>query len=564
MAKRTSKAAGAAVAERTKSRASPVEYVRAPIGRVSVWTYNHRDPSRVGNLESLAASLRAQGMIEPMLARRIDDGGFEVVAGSRRLGAAKLAGLDEVPLAVRDLDDREAIECQLAENLERLDPDPFDTADAFKLLRERYKLSAAEIAERFPAMSESAVAKSLRLAACTDVVRMRYRAQEITIGAIREFLVLPDAVAIEKAVADFVLSLPANPSSPLSAGEARRWVLSNALLDLARVPWDLTDSKLCAEAGACAACPKRMANQRDLFGDIAAEDARDLCTDAACFREKMDATYGVAVESARAIGAKILEGAASASKVSEWGHVKDPKLVGLDAKCECEGHERKTWRQALRAAVGLKSDATDGDLAEKADLGALVLLRSPTVGLPVLCASRARATRVINGPDQREGSPGFEDVSSNSSAASRRTDADEDRIALEKRLSAALSRFDALGFETWAVVAGVFATRCAIARAPEEARKSLLRRRGVALDGRTSREVLLAMVDGMVESNANGVVEAVRLGVELSAGELAVDPEDSPLAVLEESIDELRAKRPAPLAKRGRKAKGRGKRRGKA
>lgn len=112
-------------------------------------------------LNELAASIRAHGVLLPILLRR-DGGRFEVVAGERRLRAARIAGLDTVPALVKELSSHQALEVALVENLQREDLNPIEQAEAYLKLQDEFGLTQEEVARRV-GRDRSSVANALRL-----------------------------------------------------------------------------------------------------------------------------------------------------------------------------------------------------------------------------------------------------------------------------------------------------------------------------------------------------------------------------------------------------------------
>jgi len=112
-------------------------------------------------LEELADSIRSQGIIQPLLVRR-GNTGYELVAGERRLRAARLAGLTQVPVVVKDLSDAELLEMSIVENIQREDFNPMEEADAYQRLMSEFGLTQDQVAARV-GKSRSAVANFLRL-----------------------------------------------------------------------------------------------------------------------------------------------------------------------------------------------------------------------------------------------------------------------------------------------------------------------------------------------------------------------------------------------------------------
>jgi ParB family chromosome partitioning protein len=114
-----------------------------------------------GDLTELADSISAQGVLQPLVARKVD-GELELVFGHRRLRAAKQAGLKEVPVIVRDMTDVEVLEAQLAENLARADVHPLELCDGYERLMRVGKLTGDQVAERL-GISRSSVFTTLKL-----------------------------------------------------------------------------------------------------------------------------------------------------------------------------------------------------------------------------------------------------------------------------------------------------------------------------------------------------------------------------------------------------------------
>ena len=116
------------------------------------------------SLSQLAKSIEQHGLIQPIAVRATPSGGYTIIAGERRWRAARLAGLSEVPVIIRDVTEAEAMELALIENLQREDLDPIEEAFGYRQLMDRCGLTQAEAAEKL-GKSRSAVANSLRLLA---------------------------------------------------------------------------------------------------------------------------------------------------------------------------------------------------------------------------------------------------------------------------------------------------------------------------------------------------------------------------------------------------------------
>lgn len=123
-------------------------------------------------LSELADSIRENGVLQPILVRPINNGGYQIVAGERRWRAARLAGLTEVPVYIRELDDKQTMQLALIENIQRQDLSPIEEAKAYKNLMDTYGMTQLEVSKAV-GKSRSAVANSLRiLNLCEDVQKM--------------------------------------------------------------------------------------------------------------------------------------------------------------------------------------------------------------------------------------------------------------------------------------------------------------------------------------------------------------------------------------------------------
>ena len=142
-----------------------------------------------GALADLAQSIREQGIVQPIVVVGRSEG-FEIVAGERRWRAAKLAGLERVPIVVREhTSDRELLELALVENLQREDLNALEAAEAYARLREEFQLTQDQIADRV-GKERATVANSLRLLKLSAIVKDRVRSGELSAGHARALLAL--------------------------------------------------------------------------------------------------------------------------------------------------------------------------------------------------------------------------------------------------------------------------------------------------------------------------------------------------------------------------------------
>ncbi len=138
-------------------------------------------------LRQLADSIAKHGLIQPLLVRPLNDGSYQIVAGERRWRASRLAGLEKVPVVIREMDDKETMELALIENLQREDLNPIEESFGYKMLMDTYEMTQEQVALRV-GKSRSAVANALRLLGLTQEETEAVKKGEITSGHARALL----------------------------------------------------------------------------------------------------------------------------------------------------------------------------------------------------------------------------------------------------------------------------------------------------------------------------------------------------------------------------------------
>ena len=151
----------------------------------------HMDPAK---LSELSESIKAQGVIQPIVVRELSPGKFEIVAGERRWRASQEAGLAEVPVVVRELDDRTVIAMALIENIQREDLNPLEEAQSLQRLIGEFSLTHAEAAEAV-GRSRAAVSNLLRLLELPPAIRALLEARRLEMGHARALLTLSPELA---------------------------------------------------------------------------------------------------------------------------------------------------------------------------------------------------------------------------------------------------------------------------------------------------------------------------------------------------------------------------------
>ncbi len=184
---------GPKAAETPPPEAQPGEALRTlPVQQLQPGKYQPRTAMDPGKLTELAESIKAQGVIQPIVVRELSPGKFEIVAGERRWRASQEAGLAEVPVVVRELDDRTVIAMALIENIQREDLNPLEEAQSLQRLINEFSLTHAEAAEAV-GRSRAAVSNLLRLLELPPAIRALLEARRLEMGHARALLTLsPD------------------------------------------------------------------------------------------------------------------------------------------------------------------------------------------------------------------------------------------------------------------------------------------------------------------------------------------------------------------------------------
>ena len=174
-----------------------------PISQVESCSSQPRKHFDEASLAELAASIQEHGIIQPLTVRRLSSGYYQIIAGERRWRAARMAGLQEIPVIVMEADDRKAAELAMIENLQREDLNPMEEAAGFQSLIETYHMTQEEAAGRV-GKSRSAVANALRLLNLTPAVRKLVEEDKLSAGHARALL--PLSPALQEKAAEAVIS----------------------------------------------------------------------------------------------------------------------------------------------------------------------------------------------------------------------------------------------------------------------------------------------------------------------------------------------------------------------
>jgi ParB/RepB/Spo0J family partition protein len=284
-----------------------------PISDLAANPLNVRKRFDPKQLEELAGSLKAHGVIQPLTVRPLKKGrgrpskdaaSYELVCGERRFRAAQIAQLDSVPCQIRDLDDDAALEIMVIENNQREDVHPLEEAAGFREVLDRGMYDVAQLGEKIGRTAEY-VRRRVKLNDLVDEARERLEDGKMHLATAELLARLSDVDQLR------AISSNWNVDSPASL---RNWISQNITRDLRRAYFSLEDPELNPKAGPCASCAKRTGVNRTLFGELL---EGDQCTDGKCWDVKLAAH----VEKKKAEGLKVL--------TNDWNQTPEG-MIGRD------------------------------------------------------------------------------------------------------------------------------------------------------------------------------------------------------------------------------------------
>lgn len=242
-------------------------------------------------LQELASSIRAQGVLSPLLVRPLNERSFEIVAGARRYRAAQLAEVNSVPVRIVQLTDAQAIEMSIVENLQRKDVHPLEEARglAALLALEEPKYSIEQIAAK-TGKSPSYCLARLKLTELTPAVVEAFSKDEIGVGHALLLAKLQPGQQEQALAACFKEDWSTGGQKArrilLPVRSLQFWMESNILLILKDAPFDKRDAQLVPATGSCVDCPKRTGHNKLLFSELVKQDS---CSDPNCYQAKVSA-----------------------------------------------------------------------------------------------------------------------------------------------------------------------------------------------------------------------------------------------------------------------------------
>jgi ParB/RepB/Spo0J family partition protein len=307
-------------------------------------------------LAELAATIKAQGVLQPILVRplvgearlayQIDHGGhnsrkaaviaamndgatmYEIVAGERRYRASMIAGRTHIPALVRALSNIDVLRIQTIENLQRDDLHELEEAQGYAAMIRDHGFTVDQLAEEVGVSKETIYAR-LKLNDLRTECRDAFFADQLTASTALLIARIPHDLQ-PQAMKEIIHGKWNNQDEPMSAREAAKHVREHYMLPIAKAPFDIkaadymrppsnnknASSAVIPIAGPCGPCPKRTHAARDLFHDV---QGPDMCTDPLCYRAKTEAHSARLILAAKTEGTKVIAGA-EAKKLVKYEH----------------------------------------------------------------------------------------------------------------------------------------------------------------------------------------------------------------------------------------------------
>lgn len=314
-----------------------LELMHLPLNEISESPLNTRKYFSATAMDELTASVKSQGVLQPILVRPFN-GGYQIVAGARRYRAAGEALLETIPAVVREMDDSAALEATIIENLQRENVHPLEEAEGYELLLKQSSYNAEQLGAKIGKSRAYIYARMKLLDLCEDA-RTAFFDDKLDASVALLVARIPGKVLQKKALKE----ITGGDGNALSFRNAKDLVRRNYMLNLKDANFRPADAKLLPAAGSCTDCSKRTGNDPDLYSDV---DNANVCTDPKCYEEKRVQHFVNLKEKAQAKGIKVIEGA-EAKKImpySEYGLTEG--YISLDARCH-EDAEHRTYREIL-------------------------------------------------------------------------------------------------------------------------------------------------------------------------------------------------------------------------
>ena len=281
------------------------EFVRASVSHIEFSKTNPRKTFDEQGLQDLAASIRVRGVLVPILVRKapmprgLVSGGmqrYELVAGERRLRAARMAGKLTIPAVVRELTDTQVLEIQIVENLQREDLDPVEEAEGFQALIDKHGFTIDEVAAK-TGKSKAVIYGALKILNLGKEAVKALRDGKLS-RSVAELLGRIPTEKDRKEAAKYAIG---NDYQTPSVRQVKALIEHRYMVELKGASFDREDVNLVPEQGACSSCPFRTGNMHGLYPGRA-----DVCTKPECFTLKRQRTSEAELNKAKSEGKRTL------------------------------------------------------------------------------------------------------------------------------------------------------------------------------------------------------------------------------------------------------------------
>lgn len=287
---------------------------------ISISETNPRKHIDEDSLNELAESIKQKGVLQPVLIRTLEQG-YELICGERRYRAALVAGLKEIPANIRSMNDDEAFECQIVENLERKDVHPLEEAEAFKRMIDSGKYTLADIAAKL-AKTETFVLQRLKLNDLIDEVKKDFYDGHLGVG--HATLLARLSASGQKEIYEDAHDHYSEDVRYGTIKEIKNDIQGHTY-DLTEASFDLNSETLNPVSGPCARCPKCSAANLTLFPDMANEN---ICFDTSCFDLKVVNHTISLIKDLQESGEKFIVGK------NRWGSDPDERILNFTGENE--------------------------------------------------------------------------------------------------------------------------------------------------------------------------------------------------------------------------------------
>jgi ParB/RepB/Spo0J family partition protein len=308
-------------------------------------------------LQEMGDSIREKGVIQPIVVRPVSSiedearrkaagsAKFEIVCGERRWRGSEIAEKTHIPAVIRELSDHEALKLQVIENAQREDVDALDEAEQLSGLLKSGKSTIAELVAEI-GKSRAPMYGRIKLLDSPDKAKAAYRAGKLSPQVLLLVARIPNPKVAEEATERVLKG--SHYGESLSFRQVQHLIAENYMTQLKGAPFDPKDVSLVPCAGACAGCPKRTGNDKELFADV---DRADVCTDPVCFRSKCDAARDRLMTKAETDGKMVLSVEDSQALYPHGDYLThDAPVIELSRPCPFADGE--TWQEVVDKLPG--------------------------------------------------------------------------------------------------------------------------------------------------------------------------------------------------------------------